>query len=104
MLKKIGLMKWPWSIAVRMSKVGDIMIDKWKYIRVDYLYSINIWIMNDLNSSVNPSENPKVLYGCAVPIDGKVPLKIWFSSKVDSEKKMNVAIDKLSCFITGEDT
>lgn len=76
------------------------MESKWKYVRDNQQYSINIWILNGLSSP----GNPKMLYGCAVPIEGQVPLKRWFSSRVDSQKKIDLTIEKLSCFITGEDT
>lgn len=76
------------------------MEGKWKYVRDNQQYSINIWILNGLSSP----GNPKMLYGCAVPIEGQVPLKRWFSSRVDSQKKIDLTIEKLSCFITGEDT
>lgn len=76
------------------------MEGKWKYVRDNQQYSINIWILNGLSSP----GNPKVLYGCAVPIEGQVPLKRWFNSRVESQKKIDLTIEKLSCFITGEDT
>lgn len=75
------------------------MEGKWKYIRDNQQYSINIWILNSLSPS-----NPKMLYGCVVPIEGQVPLKSWSRYKVDSQKKEDLTIEKLSCFITGEDT
>lgn len=76
------------------------MEGKWKYLRDNKQYSINIWILKGLSSP----GNPKVLYGCAVPIEGQVPLKRWFSSRIDSQKKIDLTIEKLSCFISGEDT
>lgn len=76
------------------------MEEKWKYVRDNQQYSINIWILNGLSSP----GNPKVLYGCAVPVEGKIPLRRWFSSRVDSEKKLDLTIEKLSCFISGGDT
>ena len=76
------------------------MEGKWKYLRDNKQYSINIWILKGLSSL----GNPKLLYGCAVPIEGQVPLKRWFSSRIDSQKKIDLTIEKLSCFISGEDT
>lgn len=82
-------------------KAGVIVVEeKWKYVRYNQQYSINIWILKCLSSPINP----KVLYGCAVPIEGQLPLKRWFSSRVESQKKIDFTIEKLSCFITGEDT
>lgn len=76
------------------------MKDKWKYLRGDIQYSINLWILNELDSS----NNPKILYAYVLPIEGQVPLKRWSSSRVDSQKKLNLTIEKVGCFISGDDT
>lgn len=75
------------------------MRNKWGLVEVGQRYSINIWLLSDLNS-----KNIRVLYGCALPIDGEVPLNNWFKSNLAMEKKDNFIIEKLNCFISGKDT
>lgn len=75
------------------------MKGKWEKLIDEKQYLINIWILNGLDSK----SHPKLLYGYAVPIEGKLDLKKWFVSKVNSEKKIGISVEKLNCSILGAD-